>query len=107
MRSRFRQRRVQKVLQQGQPPVPMYPGFMALPGHGTSMMLPSPQPMSHYMSSFPFSGPLPTSVSTSSSTTDLPLPNPLPTPTSYLPGFHSAFRSTLPLTGLVAQNMHT
>lgn len=108
MRSRYRQRRVQKALQQTQPPMPMYPGLMPpLAGRSSTVMLPSPQAVSQYMTNFPFPGQFPTTTSASPNNPELAVPAPFATPSpNYLPGFHT-FRPSIPLVGPVAQNMHS
>ena len=51
LRSRYRQRRLQKAIQDSRNVAPLYPGYVATT-HASALMLPSAQPVSPYISTF-------------------------------------------------------
>ena len=102
-RSRYRQRRLQKVLQQNQAMSSVYPGYMPSGQTASStMLLPSPQPMASYMSNFSFPAPIPT-VSTGMATSSSTEPITPSSTAGYLPGFHTLRPASMPLPGYVSR----
>ena len=88
LRSRYRQRRLQKAIKDSHGA--MFPGYSHSSPPG-SLMLPPPQPMHPYMPNFP----MPAATQVTSSSPNSTLPNLLPPTASSLPGFHT-LRPPLP-----------
>lgn len=82
LRSRYRQRRLQKAIQDSRNVAPLYPGYVATT-HTSALMLPSAQPVSPYIPTFP----LPITPPTTSDSSLQASGQSLTTAGSYFPAF--------------------